>query len=485
MTEPSNASEEAAFNFEGSGLAGAAEASLWSDIRDSIRGSRRDYTTGSIGRAILVLAVPMVLEMLMQSVFEVADIYFVAKLGADAVAAVGLSASLIILVFAIGLGLAMAGAAMVARRIGEKDPEAAAHSAAQAIIAAVAISIPIGIAGAIYAPELLALMGATAGVIEVGSGYAAVLFGSNITILLLFLINSVFRGAGDAAAAMRALWLANILNIILDPMFIFGFGPIPEMGATGAAVATAIGRSVGVAYQLKVLFGGTGNLKLRPRHFGFDLPLVQRLLKISGPGMLQYLVGTASWMALMRIMAEFGSEALAGYTIGIRVIIFALLPSWGVSNAAATMVGQNLGALKPDRAERSVWLCAAVDAAFLAALGLVIIIFNKPIMRAFTSDPEVLRIGARSLWIMAISFPVWALGMITVQSFNGAGDTTTPTWINLISYWIVQIPLAWFLSVTMGWGPTGVFVTIGIAQVVLAIVGTLWFRAGHWKRHVV
>ncbi|NNE71630.1 MAG: MATE family efflux transporter [Rhodothermales bacterium] len=465
--------------------AGSQEASLWSDIRDSIRGSRRDYTKGSIGRAILVLAVPMVLEMMMQSVFEVADIYFVGKLGADSVASVGIAASLIILVFAIGLGLAMAAAAVVARRIGEKDHEGAAHSAAQAILACIGVSIPIGVLGALYAPELLALMGASAQVIEVGSGYTAVLFGSNLTILLLFLINSVFRGAGDAAAAMRALWIANILNIILDPIFIFGFGPVPAMGTTGAAVATAIGRSIGVAYQLKILFGGSGNLKLSLRHFGLDAALIRRLLRISGPGMLQYLVGTASWMALMRIMAEFGSEALAGYTIAIRIIIFALLPSWGVANAAATMVGQNLGALKPDRAERSVWLCCVVDAVFLGALGLVIIAFSRPLMTAFTADPEVIRVGARALWIMALSFPIWAVGMITVQAFNGAGDTTTPTWINLMAYWIIQIPLAWYMAIPLGFGPTGVFIVISIAQVVLAIIGTIWFRTGIWKRKVV
>jgi putative MATE family efflux protein len=463
----------------------SSEATLWSDIRRAIRGGRRDYTTGSIGRAILLLAIPMVLEMLMQSVFEVADIFFVGKLGADAVAGVGLAASLIILVFAIGLGLAMATAAVVARRIGEKDTDAAAHSAAQAIVLAIAISIPIGALGAWYAPELLGLMGATSAVIETTSGYSAVLFGTNITILLLFLINSVFRGAGDAAAAMRALWLANILNVALDPAFIFGFGPIPAMGATGAAVATAIGRSVGVGYQLWILFRGSEYIRVAWRHFSFDLPLVKRLLRVSGPGMVQYLVGTASWMAMMRIMSEFGSEALAGYTISIRVIIFALLPSWGVSNAAATMVGQNLGARRPDRAERSVWICAAVDAAFLGVLGLLIILANESIMGWFTSDPAVIAVGSESLFIMALSFPIWAIGMITVQSFNGAGDTKTPTWINLISYWVVQLPLAWYLAIHQGMGSTGVFVTIAISQVVLAAVGVAWFRVGTWKRHVV
>ncbi|MFT5515064.1 MAG: putative MATE family efflux protein [Rhodothermales bacterium] len=433
----------------------------------------------------MVLAIPMVLEMMMQSVFEVVDIYYVGKLGADAVASVGLAASLIIVVFAIGLGLAMAAAAVVARRIGEKDPEGAAHTAAQAILASIVISIPIGVVGAIYAPELLGLMGASPSVVQVGSGFAAVLFGSNITILLLFLINSVFRASGDAASAMRALWLANLLNIALDPVFIFGFAFIPAMGATGAAVATAIGRSIGVAYQLKILFGSGGQIRLRPHHFMVDGALIKRLLRISGPGMIQYLVGTASWMALMRIMAVFGSEALAGYTISIRVIIFALLPSWGVANAAATMVGQNLGAKKPDRAERSVWICAAVDAVFLGVLGLVIGLASEPIMHAFTQDPEVIRIGARSMSIMALSFPIWAVGMITVQAFNGAGDTTTPTWINLISYWIVQLPLAWYLAVPAGYGPTGVFATIAISQVVLAAVGTIWFRRGSWKRKIV
>jgi len=284
---------------------------------------------------------------------------------------------------------------------------------------------------------------------------------------------------------MRALWIANILNVVLDPMFIFGFGPIPAMGVTGAAVATAIGRSVGVGYQLWVLFRGSEYIRLAMRHFRFDTQLARRLIRVSGPGMVQYLVGTASWMAMMRIVAEFGSEAMAGYTISIRVIIFALLPSWGVANAAATMVGQNLGAKRPDRAERSVWICAAVDSVFLGVLGVIIMLSNQTIMRWFTSDPVVIEIGGQSLFIMALSFPIWAIGMITVQSFNGAGDTTTPTWINLISYWMVQLPLAWYLAIYSGMGAKGVFVTIAISQVVLAAVGVIWFRRGAWKRHDV
>jgi len=459
--------------------------SLWHDLRASIRGSRYDFTKGSIGRAIFLLAIPMVLEMFMQSVFEVADIFFVGKLGADAVAAVGLSASLIILVFAIGIGLSMAATAMVARRIGEGDAEGAAISAVQSMGLCLIISIPVALIGVIYAPELLGLMGASEHVVEVGAGYCAVLFGGNLTILFLFLINAIFRGAGDAAAAMRALWLANILNILLDPLLIFGLGPIPAMGVTGAAVATSIGRGIGVLYQLYILLGGHSRVHLKRRLIRYDSEVMGRLLRISGTGVLQYLIGTASWMGIMRIIAEFGSAALAGYTIAVRVIVFALLPSWGMGNAAATLVGQNLGARQPDRAARSVWITSFVNMVFLGLVAVVIQFIAVPMIALFTSDPEVIPHGAECLRIVSYSYVFWAYGMVVVQAFNGAGDTLTPTWINLLCFWVLQIPLAYALAVPFGFGPRGVFAGIAVAQSALAIVGILAFRRGTWKWQVV
>ncbi|MGB1374811.1 MAG: MATE family efflux transporter [Rhodothermales bacterium] len=454
---------------------------LWKDIADALRGRSRDYTKGGLWRAIIVLSVPMVLEMLMQSVFEIADIFFVGRLGSEAVAAVGLTAALIIIVFAIGLGLSMAATAMVARRIGEKDPDGAARSAWQAIVLTVAFAVPAGILGAFYAPDLLGLMGATDAVRDIGSGYAAIMLGSNLVILLLFLFNAIFRGAGDASAAMKALWLANILNIVLDPIFIFGWGPVPEMGVTGAAVATAIGRGIGVAYQVWLLMRGGSRVKLERRHCKLDGSVQRTMIKIAGPGMLQDLVGTASWLAVMRLMAGFGSDALAGYTVAIRVIIFALLPSWGISNAAATLVGQNLGAGQPERAERSVWYCTLLDMGFLAIMGLVFWIWAPETVALFVEAPGARAVGIESMRILTLIYPIWAIGMVTVQSFNGAGDTTTPTWIHFFCFWVVQLPLAWSLAYPMEWGTSGVFWAIAFAQVIAALVSGQLFRKGTWK----
>lgn len=460
---------------------GELNPGIWTEIVGALRGQLRDYTQGSIWKAIIILAIPMVLEMFMQSVFEIADIYFVGRLGSDAVAAVGLTASLIIIVFAIGLGFSLAASAMVSRRIGEKDPEGAASVVWQAFILTVAFGIPAGIVGAWYAPELLGLMGASESVIEIGSGYAAITMGSNLTIILLFLFNAVFRGAGDAGAAMKALWIANILNIVLDPIFIFGLGPIPAMGVTGAAIATTIGRSVGVGYQVWTLFRGTTRLRMKREHCKLDGIILRRVLRISGPGVVQYIVGTASWLAVMRIIADFGSDALAGYTITIRVIIFALLPSWGISNAAATLVGQNLGAKQPDRAERSVWYCTVVDIVFLSIMGLIFWINAEAVVRLFVDSPEAIRVGVQSMRMLTAIYPIWAIGMVTVQSFNGAGDTTTPTWIHLFAFWLVQIPVAWWLAHSMGLGTEGVFIAIMIAQVVAAIGSAYLFKRGKWK----
>ncbi len=459
----------------------AVNPGLWADVKGAFLGTRHDYTKGSLGRAIFLLSVPMVLEMLMQAIFEVADVYFVSKLGADAVAAVGISASLLILVFTIGIGLSMAATAVVARRIGEKDPEGGAVAAFQALLLTCSISVPIAILGAIFAPEMLEIMGATPEVVSIGATYCAILFGTNITILLLFLLNAVFRGTGDAVLAMRVLWIANGLNIILDPIFIFGLGPIPAFGVKGAAIATALGRGVGVAYQLYLLTRGTGRLQWAKRHVRLVPDVMRGLLKVSGPGMVQYLVGTASWLVLIRILSAFGSAALAGYTIALRIFVFALLPSWGLGNAAATLVGQNLGAGKPDRAERSVWITSWANVTFLVGFTAALLIWSEELMLLFTPETEVVYFGALCLTIVGYSYVFLAFGMVTVQAFNGAGDTTTPTWINLISYWIVQIPLAYALAHPFGLGAKGVFIAITVAQAVLAVIGVAWFRRGKWK----
>ncbi len=463
----------------------SSSSRLWHALREAITGTQQDFTTGSLGRAIVLLAIPMVLEMFMQSIFELADIYFVSRLGADAVAAVGITASLLIFVFAIGMGLAMATTAMVARRMGEKDPVEASATAFQSILVAVAVSVPVAILGIVYAADLLRLMGATEEVVAQGATYCAILLGSNITILLLFLINAIFRGAGDAVLAMRALGYSNLLNVVLDPLLIFGLGPFPEMGVTGAAVATAIARGVGVAYQISVLARGTGRIKIDRLAMRFNLPLIKRMAVIAGPGIVQYLVGSASWIVVIRLVAVFGSAAVAGYTIGVRIIIFALLPSWGMGNAAATLVGQNLGARRPDRAERAVWITSTCNAVFLTIVAIGLLIFDEPVMHIFTYDESVVRIGADFLRIIAYSYPFFALGMVMVQAFNGAGDTRTPTVINFFCYWLIQIPLAAVLAHSAGFGVEGIFVGIAVAQVIFAGVGILIFRRGLWKLKMV
>lgn len=460
--------------------------SLFSDLREAIVGSQQDFTKVSLGRAIFLLSIPMVLEMLMQSVFEVADIYFVGQLGADAVAAVGLTSSLLILVFALGMGLSMAATATVARRIGEKDPEAAATAAVQALILGFSISVPIGIVGVFFAPEMLAMMGATPEVIEIGTTYCAIIFGTNITILFLFLINAIFRGTGDAQYAMRALWIANLLNIILDPLLIFGIGPFPELGMVGAAIATSIGRAIGVCYQIYILFRGkNARLRISMAHFNVDPKVLRSMLRISVPGIVQFSVAMVSWVVLMRIVAIFGESAIAGYTIALRIIVVALLPSWGLGNAAATLVGQNLGAGKPDRSEKAVWITSFINMIFLGLCGLGMYLYAHPIISIFTDEMEAIRIGASCLQIVSYSFIFFGFGMVTVQAFNGAGDTKTPTWINFISYWLLQLPLAYALAVNLDWATDGVFAAIAIAQTVLALLGVLWFRQGKWKTQMV
>ncbi len=458
---------------------------LWRDLREAVLGSEQDFTAGSIGRAILLLAVPMVLEMTMESVFAVVDVFFVGRLGADAIATVGLTESLLTLIFAVAMGLSMATTALVSRRIGEKNSVGASIAAVQAIIIGLFVSLPIGVAGFFLSPWLLQFMGASPSVIARGSGYGAVMLGGNVTILLLFLINAVFRGAGDAAIAMRALWLANIINIGLDPCFIFGWGPFPEMGVTGAAVATTIGRSIGVLYQLFVLLGGRGRVQVRLNQLQLNWEVMLSLIRVSLGGIFQFLIATASWLGLVRIIAIFGSAALAGYTIALRIIIFAILPSWGMSNAAATLVGQNLGAQKPQRAERSVWVTGFCNMIFLGGVAVVFILFADPLIRLFTNDPAVVPFGTDCLKFISYGYVFYAYGMVMVQAFNGAGDTYTPTIINLFCYWLFQIPLAYILALPAGFGAQGVFWAITIAESTIAVVGVLVFRRGRWKQQKV
>ena len=466
--------------------AGAAgQPGFWTTVGQALRGVRHDYTEGPIGRAIILLAVPMVLEMVLESVFAVVDVFWVAHLGADAVATVGLTESMLALLYAIAIGLSMGAAATVARRVGEKDLDGAAKAAVSSIALGICVAVPIGIVAFFAAPRLLATMGASARVITTGSGFTRIMLGFNVVILLLFLINAIFRGAGDAAIAMRVLWLANIINLVLDPCFIFGLGPFPKLGVMGAAVATTCGRGTAVLVQLATLARGKGRVAIRREHLVVEPAAMLRLLKISGNGILQAAIGTASWIGLVRILSTFGSDALAGYTIGMRMIVFAILPSWGMSNAAATMVGQNLGARKPDRSERSVWKAAQYNMVFLGCVGVVFIALARPLVRLFTSDPAIMPYGVDCLRIVSYGFLFYAFGMVMTQAFNGAGDTWTPTRINFVIFWLFEIPLAYVLARRLGLGPRGVFWAIPIAFSTLAVVSTLLFRRGKWKEKKV
>ena len=463
----------------------AAPAGFWASVREALRGSEQDYTAGPVGRSVLLLAVPMVLEMALESLFAITDIFFVAKLGSDAVATVGLTESLLALVYALAMGLSVGATAVVARRIGEKDPDGAAHAAVQAILLAVAVSVVLGAVGAWLAPELLVLMGATPAVVAIGVGYTRVMLGGEATIVLLFVVNAIFRGAGDAAIAMRVLWLASGINIVLGPLLIFGVGPFPELGVTGAAVATTIGRATGALVALSRLVAPGGRIPVGRRHLRLDLPVVAQIARLSGTAALQNVIGTASWIGLVRIVSLFGSAALAGYTIGIRVVIFALLPAFGMSNAAATMVGQALGARDPERAEASVWIAGRYAAWFLGAIGAVFLAFAPAIVAGFTADPVVAGYAVSCLRIVSAGFVFYAYGMVLTQAFNGAGDTMTPTVINLGVFWLFEVPLAYVLAVPLGLGPLGAFWAVAVAFSTLAVVSGVLFRRGRWKASVV
>ena len=450
-------------------------------MREALRGSRHDYTSGPLGRAIVLLAIPMVTEMIMESVFAVADAFWVAKLGADALATVGLTESLLTLIYTAAMGLSIGVTAMVARRIGEGNPAAAAEAAVQGMALGLLVAAVIAAVTVPLAPRLLAVMGATPAVQVMGSSYARVMLGGNAVILLLFLINAMFRGAGDAAIAMRVLWLANGINIVLGPCLIFGVGPFPRLGVTGAAIATTIGRGTGVLYQLHRLWRGDGRVAIRRAQLKLQPAVMRTMLRLSGTGTVQVFIGMASWIGLVRIVSSFGSEAIAGYQIAIRVIVFALLPSWGLANAAATLVGQGLGAGQPDRAERAVWLAGFYNMLFLGAVGAVFVAFAEPIVSVFTRDPAIAPVAVLCLRTISYGFLFYAYGMVITQSFNGAGDTWTPTWINLGCFWLWEIPLAYLLARHAGLGPQGVALAVMIAFSTLAVVSAVIFRRGRRK----
>ena len=457
----------------------------WDDIRAAVRGTRHDYTQGSIGRATFLLAIPMVLEMLMESLFALSDVFFVARLGASAVAAVGLTESLMVVVYTLAMGLAIGGTAIVARRVGEKSPDDAARAAVQVIALGATVALVLGALGAVLAPTLLHLMGATPDVLETGSTFARIMLGGSGTAFLLFVINAVFRGAGDAAISMRVLWLANGINIVLGPLLIFGPGPLPAFGVTGAAMATTTGRGLGVVYALWQLSRGRGHLQLQSRHLAIEWPVIQRVLRMAGNATVQVMVGSLTWMVLIRLIAGFGSAAMAGYTIAVRLVMFALLPAWGVSNAAATMVGQSLGARLPARAELAVRRAARYNGVFLGLVGVVYVVAAGPIVGWFTRDAAVHHVAVEGLRLMALGFPLYALGMVLLQAFNGAGDTRTPTRMNIGVFWLFEIPLAWLLTRNHAIGSTGVFLAVLSAYSLLALVAWLMFRRGNWQRQAL
>ena len=455
--------------------------SLRTTIREALTGSHHGaYTDGPIGRAILLLAIPMVLELVLESVFAVVDVFFVSRLGPSAIATVGLTESMLTIMYAVAIGLGMGATATVARRMGERDPDGAASAAVQAIALGVFVAVPLGIFGFVFARPLLGLMGATPDVLA-HSSFTAILFGFNGVILLLFLINAVFRGAGDASVAMRVLWIANAFNLVLDPCFIFGLGPFPRLGVTGAAVATTTGRSIGVLVQLFLLSRGSGRITVRRRHLRLEPAVMLSMLKLSGSAVFQMLIGMTSYIGVMRILASFGSVSVAACTIVIRVIMFVLMPSWGLSNAAATLVGQNLGAKQPERAETSAWLACRYNVVVLAVIGLVFVVFADTVVGWFTHDPDVGPIAIRGLRIISAGFPFYAAGYVLTQAFNGAGDTMTPTLINIGCFWMFELPLAYVLGRTLGYGPSGVFVAMAVAFSLMSVVAGVLFRRGRWK----
>lgn len=454
---------------------------LFSYLGIALKGTENDFTTGGLNRAIVILSVPMILEMTGEALFAVVDVFFVGRVSVNAVATLGLTEAVLMLVYSIAVGLSMAATAMVARRVGEHKPKEAAKAAVQSIILAVIISAVICVVGGFYSDHILKLMGGTPDLIEEGSGYTKIMLMGNFSIMLLFLLNAIFRGAGNAALAMRSLLIANGCNLILDPCFIFGLGPFPELGVAGAAVATNTGRTLGVVYQLYHLAKGTSVVKIAWHQMTLQRDLMIRLIKVSIGGVSQYIIGSASWIFLMRIVAIFGTDIVAGYTFATRIIFFTILPSWGLANAAATLVGQNLGAKQPGRAEKSVWNCALYNMYFLAIIAVVFGYWAEEFVGIFTDEAAVLDFGAISLRYICFGYIFFAYGMVINQAFNGAGDTRTPTVISLFSYWLFELPLAYWMSVTLNWGPKGVLVALALSIAAYATASIVIFRRGRWK----
>lgn len=456
-------------------------SNLIQTIWEAIQGKEKNFTSGGINRALLILSIPMILEMVMESLFAVVDVFFVSKIGTDAIATVGLTETVVTIVYALAIGISMGATAMVSRRIGEQDTEAAAVAAVQAIILSASVSFMITIVGIFYADDILRMMGGSPELVASGATYTRIILGTNLVITLLFLLNGIFRGAGDAYLAMRALWIANICNIILDPLLILGIGPFPELGLKGAAIATSIGRGIGVSYQVYILVSGASVIRLARRHLKVTWRIIKRLAKVSLNGAWQFMISSLSWIVMMRITADFGSEAVAGYTIAIRLIIFTILPSWGLSNAAATLVGQNLGAGEPERAEKSVWRAGYYNTIFLLIVSVVFITFARPLLGLFTEVEAVQNAGVLALRIICLGYVFFSYGMVISQSFNGAGDTFTPMVVNIICFWFIQIPLGFVLAKTLGMGLAGVCWAIVLSEIVLAIIFIILFRQGKWK----
>ncbi len=459
-------------------------------LKQSLKGGEHDYTQGSLRGAIVLLAIPMILELSLESVFAVVDMYFVSHLPAPhnkvAMATVGLTESVVALIYTIAIGLSTAATAIVARRIGEKNSEAASHAGAQSILLGVIAAIVLSIAGVIFAPNILQLMGAKPEVIKEGAVFTRIMLGGSVIIILLFLINGIFRGAGNAAIAMRSLWIASIINIFLCPMLIMGYGPFPELGLKGAAIATTIGRGIGVIYQCYYLFGPKGTINIRWPHFNWDKPLIKHLFEVAWPATLQFFIQSGSWIILAWLVSNTGgTDASAGYQVAIRNVVFFILPAWGLSNAAATLVGQNLGAKQPDRAEKSVLLTTKYNIIFMAAVMLLFLFFSSPIISIFTKEPEVHKFGVLSLQIIGAGYIFYGIGMVMMQALNGAGDTKTPTWINFIGFWLFQIPLGYLLAKTFNMGPVGAFIAIPVAEILIAIAAWYYFKKGKWKEVVV
>ena len=456
-------------------------ANIFNEIIESIKGSEQDFTSMRLRRAVILLAIPMVMEMIMESLFALCDIIFVSQLGAEATATVGITESLMTIIYSVGMGLAMAATSIVSRRIGEKKKMEASVSAVQSILLGILVSFPFFIAGIFFSKEILGLMGASQGVINNGSEYTAMIMGSNFIIMLLFINNAIFRSAGDAMVSMLVMIFANLINIVLDPFLIFGIGPFPELGVSGAGIATIIGRTFGVLMQFYVFFRKNRKISINKRTILIDLKIIKRLLKLSMGGISQNLISTASWVGLYRIMTEFGDNVVAGYTVAIRIVIFSLLPAWGLSNAASTMVGQSLGAKKADRAEKSVWTISVVNMIFLLVIGIIFYFASGSIVSIITPVEQIREVGILCLKTLSFGYVFYALGMVTLQAFNGAGDTYTPTLLNFICFWMIEIPLAYVMSVQIGMNEKGVFLAILIAESCLGILGLLAFKMGKWK----